>query len=137
MKFIFIALTLVLALASGQAEFPTVASTECSHKLKKQAFCPEIFSPTFGVYKDNSFQFFSSGCNACTQKGVRKYYQFKFCPIEYKNAWGCFDVYDPYCGYVEKDQTFKQYGNECEACSSGEVNFVSRGLCPKLGKPRK
>lgn len=128
MKYIVLALALLLALASAQ---DTLQRIKCTCDQKKATVCPMIYSPVVGEYKDSSYKSFSNSCQACSTKGVSAYYQFRMCSGDYQVGGFCTAIYDPVCGVLESGE-LKQFGNECEACSSGETTIVAKGLCPNL-----
>ncbi len=107
----------------------------CTKEEMAALFCPLDFTPVLGVFKDNTWQEFANGCEACATKDVKEYYTLHTCGPNYIIGGPCTLEYFPVCAISLLDEKLKEFGNTCDACSSGEVINYFYGVCPKLKGP--
>lgn len=76
------------------------------------------------------------GCEPVSEEN-NKQGERTYCLDEQRNADACIEIYQPVCGYFNKNiQCIKypcamNFENSCKACSNEDVDYFEQGVCPK------
>ena len=109
-------------------------SVKCTPEQRLVEDCSHDFTgPVVGVTPEKNYEFFMNPCSACSFEQIYKYYQGSFCdPEKYTEDTMCAEIYKPVCAIYGESGEFREFGNECSACITGQTNFYMEGKCPTL-----